>query len=134
MNEHPFNAIMETVLSNIKQMVDVNTIVGDAITTPDGITIIPVSKVSFGFASGGADMAKPRPTPPQTPEQNSVMGIGNGAGVSITPIAFLVVNNGAVKLMPITVESNTVDKVIDAMPNLIDKVNYIVKEYKNKED
>ena len=130
--EHPFNKIMETVLSNIKQMVDVNTIVGDAITTPDGITIIPVSKVSFGFASGGADMAKPPANVAM--EKNSVMGIGNGAGVSITPIAFLVVVNGTVKLMPITVESNTVDKMIDAIPNFIDKVNYIVKEYKNKEE
>jgi sporulation protein YtfJ len=128
--EHPFNKIMETVLSNIKQMVDVNTIVGDAITTPDGVTIIPVSKVSFGFVSGGTDFAKP-----QTPaEKNAVLGIGNGAGVSITPIAFLVVNGGNVKLMPIIIETNTVDKVIDAVPNFIDKVNYIVKEYKNKEE
>jgi sporulation protein YtfJ len=128
--EHPFNKIMETVLSNIKQMVDVNTIVGDGIVTPDGITIIPVSKVSFGFASGGADMAKPLTN---ATDKNAMLGIGNGAGVSITPIAFLVVNDGDVKLMPVTVDSNTVDKVIDAVPNFIDKVNYIIKEYKNKE-
>ena len=134
MSEHPFNGIMETVLSNIKDMVDVNTIVGDPITAADGTTIIPVSKVSFGFASGGADLPSPldkSAAPAQ--DKGNAFGVGNGAGVSITPIAFLVVGSSGVKLLPITVEANTVDRVIDAVPNLIDKVNYIVKEYKSGE-
>lgn len=132
MTEHPFNGIMSTVLSNIKEMVDVNTIVGDPITTPEGTTIIPVSKVSFGFASGGADMSNQKPS--NDSPIAGTLGVGNGAGVSITPIAFLVVNNGLVKLLPISVQMSTVDRVIDTMPETIDKINNIVKDYSKKKE
>ena len=82
MNEHPINEMMSSVMKNIREMVDVDTIVGNPITTPDGTTIIPVSKVSFGFGSGGSDL------PGKDPEKK--FGGGGGAGVTIQPIAFLV--------------------------------------------
>lgn len=124
---HPINGLMSTVLSNIKEMVDVNTIVGSPITTPDGITIIPVSKVSFGFASGGSEFSNPKAS---VATDSNLFGGGNGAGAAITPVAFLVVSNGFVKLLPIASSSNTVDKLIDSVPDVIDKVNGIIKEYK----
>lgn len=127
-NNNPFNSIMETVLGNIKQMVDVNTIVGDPIVCGDGTTIIPVSKVTFGFASGGADMNKPA-----TPVNGALFGIGNGAGVTISPIAFLVVANGNVRLLPVSGENNTIGKLVDSAPEIIDKVNGIVKDYVKKD-
>jgi sporulation protein YtfJ len=132
MTEHPFNGIMSTVLTNIKEMVDVNTIVGDAITTPDGTTIIPVSKVSFGFASGGADM--PNLKSQTDASAGGMLGVGNGAGVTISPIAFLVVSNGVVKLLPVSVQMSSVDRLIDNMPETIDKINGIIKEYSKKKE
>ena len=95
MNEHPINSLMATSMSSIKDMVDVNTIIGDAITTPDGTVIIPVSKVAFGFGAGGSDY------PNQKDNRQQPFGGGSGAGISINPIAFLIVNGGNIKLLQI---------------------------------
>ena len=114
-------------MQKIREMVDVNTIVGVPISTVDGITLIPVSKVSFGFASGGSDFL----TKNQQPGQNNTFGGGSGAGVHITPVAFVVINNGSVKMLnvapPVT---TTVDRVIDMVPDVIDKVNEMINKDK----
>ncbi|MCH5304431.1 MAG: GerW family sporulation protein, partial [Ruminococcus sp.] len=92
--DHPINGLMDTTMDKIKQMVDVNTIIGDPITSPDGTIIIPVSKVSYGFASGGSDF-------PTKKENKDCFGGGSGAGVTIQPVAFLTVYRGEVKLIPV---------------------------------
>lgn len=114
MSEHPIQGLMGTTMEKIKEMVDVNTIVGEPIVSPDGSIIIPVSKVSFGFASGGSDF------PSKTPKE--IFGGGSGAGITIQPIAFLAINNGEVKLLQLSQSSNTADKVVNALPDVIDKI------------
>ena len=120
MAEHPIEGLMDTAMSNIKSMVDVNTIVGDSVTTPDGTVIIPISTVSFGFGAGGTQFAAKQDT--VTPE-NPMFGGGCGGGANVKPIAFLVVGNGNVRLLPISDKVTPVDKIIDLMPDMIDKVN-----------
>jgi sporulation protein YtfJ len=120
MDKHPISDLMETTMQKIREMVDVNTIVGDPISTPEGITIIPVSKVSFGFASGGSDFSSKSAKAEQPPV---MFGGGSGAGVHIVPIAFLVINDTDVKLLPVTPPAgNTVDRVVELIPGLIDKI------------
>ena len=100
-----------------------NTIVGDPITTPDGITLIPVSKVTFGFASGGADFPI---------KENAGFGGGGGSGVKIEPIGFLTISNGTVKMLNIEPPAaSTLDRVIDMTPELIDKLQTIVDKFKS---
>ena len=108
------NEVMSQTISKIKELVDVNTVVGNPITTPDGTTLIPVSKVTFGFASGGTD-GKDKADKPS-------FGAGSGAGVSIVPIAFIVVSSGNTKMIYIDPPTNTsLDKAIDMVPDIIDK-------------
>lgn len=120
MAEHPIEGLMDTAMSNIKSMVDVNTIVGDSVTTPDGTVIIPISTVSFGFGAGGTQFAAKAET--VTP-QNPMFGGGCGGGANVKPIAFLVVGNGNVRLLPVSDKTTPVDKIIDLMPDMMDKVN-----------
>lgn len=123
MGEHPINNLMGTVMENIKGMVDVNTIIGDPVETSSGTIIIPVSKVGFGFAAGGSDFS---PRPDQT-----AFGGGSGAGVSISPIGFLVVTADQIKLIPISSTNTPIDKLIDYIPEVFDKVNGLIKKSKN---
>lgn len=123
MGEHPINNLMGTVMENIKGMVDVNTIIGDPVETSSGTIIIPVSKVGFGFAAGGSDFS---PHPDQT-----AFGGGSGAGVSISPIGFLVVTADQIKLIPISSTNTPIDKLIDYIPEVFDKVNGLIKKNKN---
>lgn len=123
MGEHPINNLMGTVMENIKGMVDVNTIIGDPVETSSGTIIIPVSKVGFGFAAGGSDFS---PRPDQT-----AFGGGSGAGVSISPIGFLVVTADQIKLIPISSTNTPIDKLIDYIPEVFDKVNGLIKKDKN---
>ncbi|HAL63793.1 MAG TPA: sporulation protein YtfJ [Clostridiales bacterium] len=120
MSEHPIQGLMDTAMSNIKSMVDVNTIVGDPVTTPDGTVIIPISTVSFGFGAGGTQFAAKNdsiaPTEP-------MFGGGCGGGANVKPIAFLVVGGGNIKLLPISDKVTPVDKIIDVVPDVVDKVN-----------
>ena len=115
---------MDVTLEKIKSMVDSNTIIGNPINMPDGTLILPVSKVSFGFASGGS--AFPRKTPKQR------FGGGGGAGVSISPIAFLVVRGNSVRMLQLADTSNSVDRAIGMMPEMVDKVADLFG--KNKKD
>lgn len=123
MAEHPIQGLMDTAMSNIKSMVDVNTIVGDPVTTPDGTVIIPISTVSFGFGAGGTEFAAKKDT--VTP-QKPMFGGGCGGGANVKPIAFLVVGGGNIKLLPITDKQSPADKIIDLVPELVDKMNSAV--------
>ena len=120
---HPIEGIMSTALENIKKMTDVNTIIGTPVTTPDGTVIIPVSKVAFGFCAGGSEFGDPVVN---TPEGNSKFGGGSGAGVSITPVAFLVVNGTNVRLISMSSASTTTDKIVDMIPEVLDKFSELV--------
>ncbi len=122
---HPIKDLMDSSIQNLHQLVDVNTIIGDPITTPDGTTIIPVSKVAFGYGSGGSEFPSSK-----TPDP---FGGGAGAGVTIQPIAFLVIKaGGGVQLLQLATSSNTADKVVNLVPEVIDKITGIVQ--KNKEE
>lgn len=126
MNEqHPINNLMSTVMENIKGMVDVNTIIGDPVETSNGTVIIPVSKVGFGFAAGGSDL------PVKTERQS--FGGGSGAGVSISPIGFLVVSSDQIKLIPISANNTPVDKLIDYIPVAFEKINNMIQKNKDEE-
>ena len=127
MDRHPIGDIMEVTMQKIREMVDVNTIVGDAITTADGVTLIPVSKVSFGFTSGGTDFHGKN----QPQNANNSFGGGVGAGVHITPVAFVVVKGDSVKMLNVAPPpSSTIDRIIETVPDIIDKVTDIVNERK----
>lgn len=125
MDKHPIGELMETTMQKIREMVDVNTIIGQPISTVDGITLIPVSKVSFGFASGGSDF--------QSKQQsaNANFGGGSGAGVKITPVAFVIVKDGAVRIMNVDPPAaTTVDRIVEMAPDIIDKVTELTKKDK----
>ena len=114
MENRPISDLMETTMQKIREMIDANTIVGEPITTPDGIMLIPVSKVCFGFVGGGSDFA-------QKQDRNGFGG-GTGAGVNIIPVAFLSVKGDKVDMIYITPPpSSTVDKIINTVPEVIDK-------------
>lgn len=124
MAEHPVNGIMGVTMDKVREMVNSDQIIGQPITTPDGTTIIPVCKVTYGFASGGSDLP--------TKQQKESFGGGGGAGITMEPVAFLVVREGNVRLLQISSSSNTVDKVIDTVPDVIDKVSGMVAKSKEK--
>ena len=130
MEKHPIGELMETTMGKLRDMVDVNTIIGQPITTVDGITLIPVSKLSFGFAAGGSDF-KPKNGKEATADS---FGGGSGAGVKIEPISFVVIHDGIVRVLSAnTGEAAPIEKVADMLPGLIEKV----KEYlprKNEEN
>ena len=125
----PIEGLMNEALGNLKQMIDVNTIVGDAITTPDGTTVIPVSKVALGFGAGGSEFAA---KPAGEKEEKPLFGGGCGGGVSVKPVAFLVVKNDTIRLLPVTGTISTVDRVIDMVPELLNKFNSFVSDFKTK--
>ena len=128
--EHPLNDLMSATMEKIRAMVDVNAVVGQPIQTGE-VTIIPVSKVSFGFASGGSDFAGKN----QKPEAENSFGGGSGAGVKIDPVAFLVIKDGATRVLPVAVPPiSTADRVIDMIPDVMDKVEKYFDKKKEKED
>lgn len=126
MSEHPIENMMGITMEKIKQMVDVNTIIGDPITCPDNTVIIPVSRVGFGFAAGGSDWPSKQP--------KDLFGGGSGAGVSIQPIAFLVITNGNVKLLELSNEDSNTGKLTGMIPDLVKTVTDAVKKPKKSEN
>lgn len=116
MSDNKVNNLLSATMSKIKEMIDVNTVMGEPVTTPDGTTVIPVTRVNYGFASGGTDI----PSKHQKPE--GYFGGGAGAGVTITPIAFLVISGGNVKVIQIEPFTSSVDRLIQTAPDVIDKV------------
>ena len=118
--------ILGVSMEKIREMVDVNTIIGDPISAPNGTTIIPVSKVSFGFASGGSDL------PTQAAEK---FAGGAGAGVTVKPQAFIVVKaDGDVELLELGAKSSPMEGIVDAIPNVIEKIKGFVADKKKKDE
>ncbi len=128
MSEHPIEGLMITAMNSIKDMVDVNTIIGEPIETSNNIVIIPISKVSFGFAAGGSEFKGEtideytKKDKEEEIQYRLPFGGGSGAGVTINPIAFLVIQPNNVKLMPVN-HTSSIDKLLDYMPDLIEKTN-----------
>lgn len=122
MAEHPIQGLMNITMEKIHQMVDSNTIIGKPITTDDGTTILPVSKVSFGFASAGTDFDG------KNAANKDLFGGGSGAGVNIQPVAFLVIKDGCVRTIQLTDGSNSVDRALTMLPELVDKLAALVKK------
>ena len=127
MAEHPINGLMDAALHNIKAMVDVNTIIGDPVSAPDGTIIIPISTVSFGFGAGGSEFAA-KTTVPQEP----MFGGGCGGGAKVKPVAFLVVGNGSIRLLPMDNGTSPINKLVDLMPEMVDKLNGAVSDFADK--
>ena len=121
----PLNDLMRSTMEKIHEMVDTNTIVGQPITTPDGVTLIPISKVSFGFGSGGADYGKVQPKD---------FGGAAGAGVKIDPVAFLVIREGSARVLPVAMPPmTTLDRVVEMVPDVIEKVEKYFDKKKAEE-
>lgn len=118
-NEHPITGLMDVTLEKIKQMVDSNTIIGNPINTADGTTILPVSKVTYGFTSGGSDFMSSK-----APKE--MFGGGSGAGVSIQPVAFLVLRGNNVRLIQIAGKDNGMDRILNLVPEVMDRVQGFV--------
>lgn len=121
----PLNDMMDTAMGKIREMVDSNSIIGEPITTPDGVTVIPISRVSFGFGAGGGDYGAAKTN----------FGGGAGAAVKVDPVAFLIVKDGVTRVMPVAVPAvATVDRVLDLVPEVMDRVeNFINKKKEEKE-
>lgn len=120
--EHPIEGLMKTTMNNLKEMVDVNTIVGDAVHTADGSVIIPVSKISFGFASGGSEFNKVRDKKDGLTEEKFPFGGGSGAGVSVSPVGFIVVGNDQIKLLTVDEGSNALTNLFGFVEKMADNL------------
>ena len=126
MAEHPVQGLMGATVDKIREMADANTIVGSPIVVDENTTIIPVSKVTMWFASGGSDVG--------AKVTKEMFGGGSGAGISITPIAFLVVSNGAVRTVKLADHASPVDNAINALPELVDKIVALLKQNGEESD
>lgn len=135
MTDHPIQGLMQTAMENIKEMVDVNTIVGDPVQTPDGSVIMPISKVGFGFVAGGSDIRMGESGKSGADAHNASVqmpfGGGSGGGVSITPIAFLVVGTQGVRIVPLDNQTHLMERVIDSAPGVFDKIQSMFKKDHN---
>lgn len=125
MSEHPIKGLMDTTLEKIKEMVDVNTIIGEPIVASDGTTIIPVSKIVYGFASGGSEFASKNQT------AGNLFGGGGGAGVTIDPIAFIAISHGDVKLLSISKDNG--GQALSLVPEMFDRIVALFKKDKDKD-
>ena len=123
---HPLPNMVENTLAKIKEMIDANTVVGSPITTPEGVTILPISKISIGFAGGGSDFVSKNANKFDNP-----FGGGTGAGVNITPVAFLILRGDSVRMLPIAAPvSNTADRVVEMIPDVLDKISAFIDSKK----
>jgi sporulation protein YtfJ len=130
MSEHPIEALMKTTMESLKQMVDVNTIVGDPVETVDGTVIIPISRVTFGFASGGGEYEK-KSEGKQGGDKLPFAG-GTGAGVSVQPVAFMVVGKEHTKLLPAS-SGGMVERLVEMAPQLLEELQSSIKKIRYKE-
>ena len=126
MAEHPIQGLMNVTMDKIRQMADSNTIIGKPIKTDDGTTILPVSRISFGFASAGTDFDG------KNAANKDLFGGGSGAGVNIQPVAFLVITDGCVRTIQLSDGSNTIDRALTMLPELVDKVSALLKKEEKK--
>ena len=134
--EHPIEGLMLTTMNSIQDMVDVNTIIGEPIETSNNVVIIPISKVSFGFAAGGSEFNEEtideyiKKEKEEQVQYKLPFGGGTGAGVSINPVAFLVIQEGSVKLLPVN-HSSAIERLLDYVPDLFEKANDMMKKNDN---
>lgn len=146
MENHPIEGLMKSAMDSIQNMVDVNTIIGEPIETSNNMVIIPISKVCFGFAAGGSEFKGETVDEYKKKEKEEEIqyrlpfGGGSGAGVSITPVAFVVITQDSIKLMPVE-HASTIDKLLDYVPDFMEKANAIAnktledrKNNKNEEE
>lgn len=140
MIEHPIEGLMVTAMNSIRDMIDVNTIIGEPIETTNNIIIIPISKVGFGFATGGSEFKTEaineysKRDKQEDIQYKLPFGGGSGAGVSISPVAFLVVQGNCVKLLPVD-HNSAIDKLLDYVPDLMEKLNNMInKQMNNKKE
>ena len=116
MAEHPIQGLMNVTMDKIRQMVDANTVIGKSIKTDDGTTIIPVSRITLGFGTGGSDFSG------KNSANKDLFGGGSGAGVNIRPVAFLVIKDGLVRTIQLSDAPNSVDRALTMLPELVDKL------------
>ena len=117
--------MLDATIQKIREMVDVNSVIGEPITTPDGVTIIPVSKVSVGFGGGGSDFAS------KSADKENPFGGGVGGGVKVTPICFLVVKDGNVRMMSVPQPANSsAERLVEMLPDTLEKINSFVETKK----
>ena len=120
--------MLDSTIAKIREMVDVNSVIGNPITTPDGVTIIPVSKVSVGFGGGGSDFVSKNVN-----HQENPFGGGAGGGVKVTAIAFLIVKEGSVRMLPVAAPANTTaDRLVEMVPDVLDKVSAFIDSHTTK--
>ena len=120
--------MLDSTIAKIREMVDVNSVIGNPITTSDGVTIIPVSKVSVGFGGGGSDFVSKNVN-----HQENPFGGGAGGGVKVTPIAFLIVKEGSVRMLPVAAPANTTaDRLVEMVPDVLDKVSAFIDSHTTK--
>jgi len=124
MENHPIENLMKSTMENIKNMIDVDTIIGNPVVANDNTTILPISKVSVGFASGGSEFSKDNK---EKADEKYPFGGGSGAGVTVKPVAFLVVKKDSIRLLPVD-QTNTYDRLVDSIPQILD----ILKDFSNK--
>ncbi len=122
--------MLDNTIAKIREMVDVNSVVGEPIVTGDGVTIIPVSKISIGLGGGGSDFVSKNPN-----HQENPFGGGVGAGVKVTPVAFLVIKEGSVRMIPVATPANTtVDRLVEMVPDTLDKIAAFIDSHTNKSE
>ena len=128
---HPLNEMMTSSMAKIKDMIDVNTVIGSPITTPDGVTLIPITKVSVGYGGGGSDFV----TKNYPANRDNAFGGGAGAGVTITPMAFVVIRGESVRMLPVAEPaSSSVDRIVELVPDILDRVEDMLRHFKDKKD
>lgn len=128
-NEHPIENLMQSTMAHLKEMIDVNTIIGDTVETKDGSYIIPISKVSFGFASGGSEFGKSENN--NVSSQSFPFGGGSGAGVTLKPQAFLVVKENSVRLLPVEIDT-PIDRLVNTIPQVMDTLIELLNKNSKK--
>ncbi len=128
MSDNKVNDLMGVTMEKIKQMVDVNTVIGDPITTPDGTTVIPISRVSYGFASGGSDL------PSKSQPASGLFAGGSGAGITVNPIAFLAISHGNVRVLQIEPYFGPVDRALEKVPEVVDKITALFHKDQEEEN
>ena len=133
MSEHPIEGLMKATMNSLKEMVDVNTIIGDPVQSPDGLVIIPVSKICFGFASGGTEFHKEKNSKDNmVSDEKLPFGGGSGAGVSVQPVGFIVVGNNQIKLLTVDEGNTALSSLFDFMGKIADNINEAIeKSHKN---
>lgn len=131
LTEHPIEGLMKTTMNSLKEMVDVNTIIGDPVQSPDGLVIIPVSKISFGFAAGGSEFNKTDLEDLPVSGEKLPFGGGSGAGVSVQPVGFIVVGNDQIKLMTVDEGNTALSSLFDFMGKISDNIQEAIKKEKD---